>query len=1431
MKAVVVGDAAVTLRCAEILVARGHAVRGVVTGDGRVAGWAAGQGVACHFAPQEAPLTREDVLALTGGAPFDLLLSIHNLRILPGDVLSLPGRMAVNYHDALLPRYAGLHATTWAILAGERSHGITWHRMTEAVDAGEILLQRRFAVEPEDTAWTLNVRCAEAAVESFPELLARLAAGSAPVRSQNAANRTWFSGWRKPAPGCVVPWDAPAETVSAFVRALDFGIADNPLGLPKLLAPGGPVLLHSVDVLERRSGSLPGTVVASGPAGIEIATATHNVLIPLVAAHFGAHLGLIPGVQLPVEAPAAAELAARERSLRRQEGYWAAVLADLAPLAPPGFTGAAGGETAETVCAVPEVREDELLAAVLRFLAFEVGQPFDVALGEPELGNDGAFFAARLPIRIDCLEPLTLPGFAARLRQKRAELREHGTYAADLPARLCRLRGQPGEPAVAVDLLADGASPPPLGAATTLAVAISGRTITWRSPLAGADGRLTELAGRFRLWLVSSPLGGPRPQPRALPWAKETRPSGPNRQGQIQGGGGPEARVPLAQGNALGWEGGSPKGADTLIHLFQSQSARTPDSPALVAGGVSWTYRELAARVSRLASSLRQRGVGPERLVALRLERLPDLVTGMLGVLAAGGAFLVLDPLETPARTAHILAAARPALAVGDPGLHRLAPDVAVHPIAIADAPEGPEPAVAVSAAGWNLAYVAFTSGSSGVPKGVAVEQRAITHYIRAAGRRFGLGPGDRILQLGSPAFDLAFEQIFGTLCHGASLVGLDAPHLPATRELMAESARLGITVLDLPTAVWAQAVRDIKMLTLPLPPDLRLVVIGGEMATVQTLRDWRAGPGGSIRLINTYGPTETTIVATWCEAGGAVAEEGSLPIGEPVDGVEVWVLDPERRPVAPGEVGELWIGGAGLARGYHRRPDLTAERFQRVSAAGERRLYRTGDRVRERPDGVLDILGRMDRQIKLGGRRVEPEEVESVLASIPGVTVAAVAPVAQWPGAGRAGLVAWVTLENGAAIEDVRQEAARRLPGFLLPASILPVVSFPRTRAGKIDLQALEESLPRPPSPPGPFSRASHLPPAPNGRGGALADPPRGAVETRLAAIWERLLGACAVSRHDDFFELGGDSLAAVALLAEIEQAFGKRLPVARLVRRSTIAALAGEIGGPGTAEPASCLVTLEPGPWDEAAAPFVCVHGLGGHLLRLIPLARALAAERPMLGLQSPGLDDGAPIPSTIEDLARIFLAEMRLRIGAGPYLLGGMSFGGLVAFEMARQMAAEGSRPGLLALFDSDFAEVLPGFKPSPPSWSARLRGALRRAAGDRLGRFRRLARRLLLGQDQVHKANEYRHFTRVVRANDRALARYQPGPYDGTVTYFAATERDPALYQEFVRRTGCDLRIVRVPGDHLGMLDLPHVGVLAAELRQRMPDMLFSTQAGM
>ncbi len=1343
LSCVVVGDAAVTLRCAGILREKGHSVLGLVTADGRVAGWAAERGLPCRFEPPDASLTRSAVETLVDGRAFDLLFSIHNLRILTPEVLGLPRRMAVNYHDALLPRYAGLHATSWAILQGERTHGITWHRMAEKVDAGAILLQRSIALTADDTAWTLNARCAEAAIDTFPELIAGLAADRLVPRPQEPAARTWFPGWRKPAPGCVLPWAVPAETVSAFVRALDFGAADNPLGVPKILAPGGVVLVQAVQVLDRRSGEAPGTILAAGSGEIEVATATGDVRVH--TAEEPERAGLIPGARLAGTAPEAERLAVRERSWRRQEGYWAAVLVEMAPLAPGGLWGDPPSESR-----APQPARD-LLVPLLAWLGLEIGQPFHVALGEPGLRRElmeagwTDLFAARPPLRVEIPGSVSLRAFAAGLAESRREWRSRGTYPLDLPARLRRLRSRRGalDPAVVVDLLDEDGPLPAFPSSTRLALTVSRD---------GVGGLPRALADRFHTWLATldpdAPLRAPAP-------------------------------------------------AGTLMELFRRQAAAHPDLPALEVAGKIWCYRDLARRAGRLAAALRRRGVGPERLVALRLERLPDLVTAILGVLEAGGAFLVLDLHDPPARQARILEEARPLLALGDPGLHRVAPDLPVHPLAIADGPESPDSVAADPAAGGNLAYVAFTSGSTGVPKGVAVEHASIVHYIRAAGCRFGLAPGDRLLQIGSPAFDLAYEQVFGALCHGATLVGLEEPRLAETQELFAACGRLRITVLDLPTAVWERATEDAEDQDLPVPADLRLVVIGGEAARTATARSWLGRAGGSSRLLNTYGPTEATIVAAWWTAPAdpdRLPESAILPIGQPVEGVTARVLDGDRRPVPPGEAGELWLGGTGLARGYHRRPELTAQRF--VGVAGER-LYRTGDRVRRTPEGDLEFLGRLDRQVKIAGRRVDPAEVEAVLREIPGVAEAAVLAGNGDP-AVPLRLAAWVVLRPGeATLPGVRAEIARRLPAPLRPARLAAVTALPRSPAGKVDLSALAE-LSGPPDARPPAHRRDE----------------RDETEERLAALWERVLGAGAISREDDFFALGGDSLTALGLLAAIGKEFGRRLPVARLLHASTLAALAEEIRKPGRKRSSGLVIPLQP---LGEEPPLVCVHGLGGHLLRLLPLARALAPDRPFLGLQSPGLDgDGAEVPGTIEELAAVFLREIQ---GTGPFLLCGMSFGGIVAFEMARQAAAAGARPGLVALFDSDLSEILPGLRPSGPSRIARLRGRLRRFVGDRLGRSRRLARRLLHGRDEIQEANEYRSFSRVLRANEAALARYQPGPYDGEVVFFAATAYDPAIYREFVRRTGCRLEIVSMPGDHLGLLEPPHVAALAAELRRR------------
>lgn len=1410
LSSLLVGDAAVTVRCGQMLLAAGHTLCGVVTGDDRVAGWAAENRTACLFLAPQAALSRVDVEALIAGAPFDLLLSVHNLRVLPPDLLLLPREMAVNYHDALLPRYAGLHATSWAIMHGEPRHGIVWHRMVRALDAGDLLVERELTLAPDETAWTLNLRCTEAAIEGFGELLAGLTSGKLAPRPQPLAARTYFPGWRRPSPGCVVPWNESAERISAFVRALDFGAADNPMGIPRLVAPGGVFLTPQVRILSARSTAPAGTLLRADADGLVLATATRDISLPVVRSCDGetlppesvlASLGLAPGDPLAVAAPFPDLLAVRERECRRHEPAWMDALVDLAPLAPPAFAppGASAAACGLHVASdlPPGAPEDDesVLAAILEVLGEEIGQPFDVAFGAPGLRREitahgwEGWLAERLPLRVSWHAGVTREELAGELHERLGQLAARGTYAADLPLRFRRLAQAGGEdavpfgPAVAVDLLAAGETAPVLPARGALRLAIAvdprQRKLTLQCRSASAPDALNALSQR-----LISRLDAPRRRPHTATTQR----------------------------------------AATVGELFLSQAARTPAATALEWGPERWSYEHLARRVDRLAAVLARRGVRAERLVALRLARLPDLVTAMLAVHQAGGAFMVLDAIEPPTRALRILAENRPFLALADAALQRLAPQLTVLPIGLADGcaclPTGDGNAAQRPPSGRELAYVATTSGSTGAPKGAAVEQCALANYIVAAGREFEFAVGDRILQLGSTAFDLAFEQIFGALCHGATLVGLEQPVLPPPRELLARCGDLGITVLDLPTAVWEQIAIAVAARRWPLPASLRLLVLGGEAATTGAARAWLEASGGA-RLVNTYGPTEATIVATWWNAPRRAAElpeSATLPIGRPVPGVRAVVLDRARLPVAPGEAGELWLGGRGLARGYHRRPDLTAARFARLTLAGSdgsERYYATGDRVRERADGELEFLGRLDRQVKIAGRRVEPGEVEATLRTIPGVEAAAV--VAS-PSPGGRRLRGWVVLARGGEQPDLAAECRQRLPAYLRPDPLVAIDSLPLTPAGKVDFDRLARDSDR----------------RPVVRHDATREPTRSATERRLAAIWSRLLGADAadpIARDTDFFTAGGDSLAAVSLLIAVEDEFGLPLRVEELLRSPSLAGLASELdrrlGAPSRPAATGCRTDLSPQDASPAvvgsqgsplpAAPTIfCVHGLGGHLLRLVTLARTLSPGRRLVGLQSPGLDDDRPVPKTIEELARTYLTELREQPSPPPYRLAGMSFGGAVAFEMTR-LAAPGEI-AWIAMFDTEIAELLPEFRPAPLSGLALARDRARRRVGDLLGRLRRARRRWQGGRDDILKPNEYRHFGRVLRANEAALSRYVPGTWSGTVTFFAATARPAALYEEFMRRTGCTLVLVPVPGDHLSMLEPPHVAALAVELEK-------------
>ncbi|WP_434086438.1 amino acid adenylation domain-containing protein [Photorhabdus laumondii] len=585
----------------------------------------------------------------------------------------------------------------------------------------------------------------------------------------------------------------------------------------------------------------------------------------------------------------------------------------------------------------------------------------------------------------------------------------------------------------------------------------------------------------------------------------------------------------------------TPYPEDLCIHqLFERQAATIPDAIALVHENQSLSYAELNARANQLAHQLITLGVVPDQLVVICVSRSPAMVVGILAILKAGGAYVPLDPAYPGERLAHMLTDAAPAIILADEtgrtalGEKALAGRKVLDPNSLPEQPDSnPQIAALIPC---HLAYVIYTSGSTGAPKGVMVEHQAIYQRYLGFNETYAVTAQDRILQFSSFAFDASVEEFFSSLCHGATLVMRDDNWLSSIQAFISLTQQNRITVMSLPTLFWSELAGRDKALR--LPDCLRLIIIGGEEMKTRAIQDWFAQETHHPRLLNTYGPTENTVIAT-CQAILSPEDDGS--IGRPVSNTCIYLLDRYGQPVPLGCIGELYIGGVGVARGYLNQPELTAERFLADPFSGKphARMYRTGDLARYLPDGNLEFLGRTDQQVKIRGFRIEPGEIEARLAEYPAVREAVV--LAYGKGLDKR-LVAYVAadVEEG-LVNNLRERLSQVLPEYMVPAAVVRLDRFPLTPNGKLDRRALpvpgEDA----------FARQRYA-------------APQGATETALAAVWRELLGIEKISRHDNFFALGGHSLLAVRVIEHLRQQ-GLTLAVRDLFQTPVLANLAQKL------------------------------------------------------------------------------------------------------------------------------------------------------------------------------------------------------------------------------------------------------------------------------
>ena len=659
--------------------------------------------------------------------------------------------------------------------------------------------------------------------------------------------------------------------------------------------------------------------------------------------------------------------------------------------------------------------------------------------------------------------------------------------------------------------------------------------------------------------------------------------------------------------------------------------------------------------------------------MGIAVERSLEMAVGLLGIMKSGGSFVPLDTAYPRERLAFMLRDSRVGLLLTQEFLRERLPEAEVELIFMDSGWE----AIALESgenltsevSGANLAYIIYTSGSTGQPRGVLVTHRGLLNHNVAVAKLYDLRPADRVLQFCSLSFDIAIEEIFPAWLSGAEVVLRSDEMLDVTR-FSHRIEQEKITVLDLPTAFWHSWVRSMSVDAESLPESLRLVVVGGEEASRPVYETWRECSRGRVRWLNTYGPTEATIIATAYEPAESDQrnETAKLAIGRPIANARIYILDSHLSAVPVGLAGELYIGGEGVARGYWNNSGLTAERFlpDPFSSAPGSRMYRTGDLARWRPDGTIEFLGRVDAQVKIRGFRVEPGEVEAAILRSDDVSEAVV--VARDNGSDERLLTAYVVGRRGRTIsvDELRRTLKDVLPRYLVPSAFVVLDSLPLTPAGKVDHRAL-------PPPDRSGARMTE---------GAIA--PRNFAEAQLLKIWEEVLGVGSIGVTDDFFDMGGHSLVAVRAVARIEECFGKRISLSAFVRHATIEELATMLQEPLVAHAGSPVVPLS-SPAESTERPVFWVHPVGGSVLCYTELARLLARTRPSFGLEAVGLEDDVAPETSIEAMADRYVQAMRELQPEGPYYLGGWSLGGVVAFEIARRLAAQMHEVATLILID--------------------------------------------------------------------------------------------------------------------------------------------------
>lgn len=857
---------------------------------------------------------------------------------------------------------------------------------------------------------------------------------------------------------------------------------------------------------------------------------------------------------------------------------------------------------------------------------------------------------------------------------------------------------------------------------------------------------------------------------------------------------------------------------DALHKLFEQQVERTPDRRALISQSEELTYRQLNQLANQLAHYLQKQGVTTETLVAICLERDLDMVVAILAILKAGGTYIPLDPSYPVERLSFMLSDSQASLLITQQEILEKLPlpsaktvCLDIHKDEIVQ--ESQENLIGASKAD-NLAYIIYTSGSTGTPKGVLGTHQGTVNGLHWLWKTYPFTPGEVCCQKTAISFVDSVWEIFAPLLQGIPTVIIPNAIVLDPQLFIEALAHYKVTRIILVPSLLRLLLDNYGFLKRKLS-QLKLWITSGEALSVKLAQTFRQLIP-SAKLINLYGSSEVSANATYYDTSLLSDQANSVPIGRPIDNTQVYVLNRNLEPTPVGVVGELYIGGDGLARGYLHRPELTQERFIDNPFVPETKLYKTGDLARYLNDGNLEYLGRHDEQVKIRGFRVELGEIATVIAQHPDVQDSVV--IANNDAQENQHLIAYVvTLKDIAA--QLLPYLQQKLPNYMLPSAFVRLDALPLTPSGKVDKRALHvNSVTRP-----------------NSTTSFVA--PRNFTELSLTKLWENLLNTSPIGVTDNFFDLGGHSFLAVRLVAQIQDRFGHNLTLSTLFENPTIEKLATIVSQPFRESSNSALVAINS---SGDKIPFFCIHGAGGGVNNYFKLSRRLGEDYPFYALEHISKEE-EPRISSVEETATRYVKEICKVQPNGPYLLGGHCYGGVLAFEIAQQLQKQGQTVGLLVVIDA----ILPETRIESTSYDD-AKFLLRMAESIKTSNnidfsipFEEL--RDLPLNEQFHLVNKKANFIfsdteikdflryyKLFKVHVQAMRDYVPQIYPQQITLFKANEEithdfessefhtdDPLL--GWGKCSNQPIQVVEVPGDHFSIFVEPHIQELATQLR--------------